>query len=148
MDRGSVTTPHRTDQRDPPEVCDDDPVRHLRLAVIAAARSAALGLTVAVLTVAGPVLASSDSAATTAPPLTVPVASGAPTDTANDFVDLDRELSECVGNSNPKPGCGRAPTHSGDRGSPMQWAVFGVMTAGIAFIGWRIVAGARRTHPG
>jgi hypothetical protein len=73
-------------------------------------------------------------------------APGAPSGTDNDFVDLERDLSECVGNSVSKPGCGREPTHSGDRGSAMQWTIFGLMAAGIAFIGWRIVSGARRSR--
>lgn len=90
------------------------------------------------------------SPAPTDPPmLTVPSAGDpAPSDTANEFVDLERDLSECVGNSLAKPGCGRAPTHSGDRGSPIQWAVFALMGLGIAFIGWRIVVGARRPRMG
>ena len=69
-----------------------------------------------------------------------------PTTTDNEFLDLERELSDCVGNALPKPGCGREPTHSGDRGGVMQWSVFGVMIVGIGFIGWRIVAGARRNR--
>ena len=87
------------------------------------------------------------SAAATTPPdetlLTLPP-TDQPTTTDNEFLDLERELTDCVGSALPKPGCGREPTHSGDRGSPMQWAVFAVMGLGIAFIGWRIVAGARK----
>lgn len=92
---------------------------------------------------------SPSSVAATTPPdetlLTLPP-DDQPTTTDNEFLDLERELSDCVGNALPKPGCGREPTHSGDRGGVMQWSVFGVMIVGIGFIGWRIVAGARRNR--
>jgi hypothetical protein len=88
-------------------------------------------------------------AAATTPPdetlLTLPP-DDQPVTTDNEFLDLERDLSDCVGNALPKPGCGREPTHSGDRGGVMQWSVFGVMVLGIGFIGWRIVAGARRNR--
>jgi hypothetical protein len=77
--------------------------------------------------------------------LTVPASGSVTDDTLNEFIDLDRDLSECAGTSIEKPGCGRQPTHSGDRGSAMQWTVFALMGLGIGFIGWRIVRGARNT---
>ena len=58
--------------------------------------------------------------------------------TVNDFVPIDRDLSECI-SALPKPGCG-----SDARGGWRQTAVFGIVIAGLAFIGWRVVAGARR----
>ena len=47
------------------------------------------------------------------------------------------DYSACVG-LYPKPGCGTKPVLSGDRGGTMQIAVFGVLIAGMAFIGFRI----------
>ena len=47
------------------------------------------------------------------------------------------DYSACVG-LYPKPGCGTKPVLSGDRGGTMQIAVFGVLIAGMAFIGIRI----------
>ena len=47
------------------------------------------------------------------------------------------DYSACVG-LYPKPGCGTKPVLSGDRGGNMQIAVFGVLIAGMAFIGFRI----------
>ena len=47
------------------------------------------------------------------------------------------DYSACVG-LYPKPGCGTKPVLSGDRGGAMQIAVFGVLLAGMAFIGIRI----------
>lgn len=47
------------------------------------------------------------------------------------------DYSACVG-LYPKPGCGTEPVLSGDRGGNMQIAVFGVLIAGMAFIGFRI----------
>jgi hypothetical protein len=44
------------------------------------------------------------------------------------------DLSECV-NSNPPPGCGQKPRSPGDPGGSEQLAVFGVMIAGLVFIG-------------
>lgn len=124
-------------------MCSTPGIRSLLVSLIVAA----------VIGVSGPAAATPpDTASTGDTMLTVPVeapaATGGPTvDTDNDFIDLERDLSECVGNSLSKPGCGREPTHSGDRGSAIQWTVFGLMAAGIAFIGWRIVAGARRSAP-
>ena len=47
------------------------------------------------------------------------------------------DYSACVG-LYPKPGCGTKPVLSGDRGGNMQIAVFGILIAGMAFIGFRI----------
>ena len=52
------------------------------------------------------------------------------------------DYSACVG-LYPKPGCGTKPVLSGDRGGTMQIAVFGILIAGMAFIGLRI---ARRVR--
>ena len=50
------------------------------------------------------------------------------------------DYSACVG-LYPKPGCGTKPVLAGDRGGTMQIAVFGILIAGIAFIGFRIARG-------
>ena len=42
-----------------------------------------------------------------------------PDSTINDFLDLERSLTECI-SSNPPPGCGRVPTSPGDRGGWQQ----------------------------
>ena len=47
------------------------------------------------------------------------------------------DYSACVG-LYPKPGCGTKPVLAGDRGGSMQIAVFGILIAGMAFIGIRI----------
>jgi len=47
------------------------------------------------------------------------------------------DYSACVG-LYQKPGCGTKPVLSGDRGGTMQIAVFGILIAGMAFIGIRI----------
>ncbi len=60
----------------------------------------------------------------------------------NDFMDLERDVSECI-SSMPKPGCGREPTTSGDRGGAMQIALFGVLMLGMAAIGTRIAFAIR-----
>lgn len=60
----------------------------------------------------------------------------------NDFMDLERDLSECI-SAVPKPGCGREPTQAGDRGGSLQLALFGVMMAGIVVIGWRVSTAVR-----
>lgn len=65
---------------------------------------------------------------TTPTETTIPV-----TDTT--FVwDLEKEPSECIGFL-PKPGCGKEPQQAGDRGGALQWAVFGVIIAGVATVG-------------
>lgn len=62
--------------------------------------------------------------------------------TTNEFMDLERDLSECI-SSNPLPGCGREPTSSGDRGGWQQLLLFGIMMGGIAIIFWRITRSVR-----
>ena len=52
------------------------------------------------------------------------------------------DYSACVG-LYPKPGCGTKPVLSGDRGGNMQIAVFGILIAGMAFIGLRIARSVR-----
>lgn len=61
--------------------------------------------------------------------------------TINEFFPEERPLSDCL-SSLPKPDCG-----SDARGGWAQTAVFGALLAGLAFIGWRIWAGARRRTP-
>ena len=51
--------------------------------------------------------------------------------------DADAGLEQCVGLL-PKPGCGREPVDSGDRGGVMQLATFGVLIAALVVIGVRI----------
>jgi len=60
----------------------------------------------------------------------------------NDFMDLERDVSECI-SAMPKPGCGREPTSSGDRGGWQQLVVFGVLMVGMAGIGVRIAVSVR-----
>lgn len=60
----------------------------------------------------------------------------------NDFLDLERDLSECI-SAVPKPGCGREPTQAGDRGGFLQLALFGVMMTGLVVIGWRVTTAVR-----
>lgn len=62
--------------------------------------------------------------------------------TTNEFLDLERDLSECI-SSNPLPGCGREPTSAGDRGGWQQFLLFGIMMSGIAVIFWRITHAIR-----
>lgn len=54
------------------------------------------------------------------------------------------DLDDCV-SAIPKPGCGTEPTSSGDRGGWAQYAVFGVMVAGLAVVGTVVVRSTRRT---
>ena len=44
----------------------------------------------------------------------------------------------------PRPGSGRAPEQAGDRGGSLQLGLFGVMAAGMLFIGVRIFRGGGR----
>lgn len=69
--------------------------------------------------------------------------SDAPDPTTNDFLDLERSLTECI-SSNPPPGCGRVPTSPGDRGGWQQLVLFGVMMGGISVIFVRVVRAVRR----
>lgn len=74
-----------------------------------------------------------DTSATTVPPTS---------DVPNDFMDLERDLTQCI-SSNPLPGCGRQPTSPGDRGGWQQFLLFGIMMSGIGIIFWRIVRSIR-----
>jgi len=47
--------------------------------------------------------------------------------------DLENEPSQCIGLL-PKPGCGSEPEQAGDRGGALQYAVFGLIIAGLAVI--------------
>ena len=64
-----------------------------------------------------------------------------PTVTYNDFIPEERDLSDCI-SAIPKPGCG-----SEAKGGWRQMLVFGLVISGVGFIGWRIVAGARKNQP-
>lgn len=55
----------------------------------------------------------------------------------NDFMPQEANLSDCLG-SLPRPGCG-----SDARGGWRQYLTMGVLTAGLAFVGWRIARGVR-----
>lgn len=76
------------------------------------------------------------AASATTPPATERVP------TTNEFMDLERDLSECI-SSNPLPGCGREPTSSGDRGGWQQLLLFGIMMGGITIIFWRVANAVR-----
>lgn len=78
------------------------------------------------------------SAASTTPPTTAATLQTSP--------PLERDLSDCI-SAVPQPGCGFKPQQPGDRGGWLQWTLFGLMLTGIAFIGWRVVRGIRRTAP-
>ncbi len=80
---------------------------------------------------AGAVLATSDPE----PPATPPPS------TFNEFYPEDQSISDCLGLLQ-KPNCG-----SDARGGWRQYAVFGALIGGLAFIGWRIVRTARRARP-
>ncbi len=47
--------------------------------------------------------------------------------------NLENEPSQCIGLL-PKPGCGTQPEQAGDRGGGLQYAVFGLIIAGLAII--------------
>ena len=69
------------------------------------------------------------------------------TDTVNDFMDLERDVTECI-SSNPLPGCGREPTSPGDRGGWQQLLLFGVMLGGMAIIFVRVYFSVRSRDRG
>lgn len=95
------------------------------------------------------VLAAPLSVNATAPPssttdTTVTTEQPAPTTTMNnDFLNTERDIGECVGNSDELPGCGRAPVSSGDRGGWIQYTTLAVMAAGLGFIFWRVARAVR-----
>ncbi|MBM3800260.1 MAG: hypothetical protein FJW18_09325 [Actinobacteria bacterium] len=90
-------------------------------------------LVCAVVSIAPLAAVGSNAVATTTPP--------APPVT-NDFMDLERDVSECI-SAMPKPGCGREPTASGDRGGAMQLALFGIILVAMAGIGTRVAFAVR-----
>ena len=100
-----------------------------RLAIIAATAIAAITLTVIG---AGSVSAEEDTDVGD---------TNTPTATYNDFIPEERDLSDCI-SAIPKPGCG-----SEAKGGWRQMLVFGLVISGVSFIGWRIVAGARKNQP-
>jgi len=55
----------------------------------------------------------------------------------NDFMPQEANLSDCLG-SLPRPGCG-----SDARGGWRQYLTMGVLSLGLAFVGWRIARGVR-----
>jgi hypothetical protein len=57
----------------------------------------------------------------------------------SEFIPESKELSECVGLVE-RPGCG-----SEGRGGWPMYLAFAVMVGGLAFVGWRIARGVRRT---
>jgi hypothetical protein len=60
----------------------------------------------------------------------------------NPFIPEDQNLSDCV-SALPRPGCG-----SEAEGGWRQQLVFGLVLAGGAFIGWRLVRSVRRRDTG
>ena len=66
---------------------------------------------------------------------------GQPPITANPFLPEERGLGECI-SAVPKPGCG-----SEERGGWHQQLVFLALVLGLSIIGWRIVAGLRKSPP-
>ena len=72
------------------------------------------------------------------PAATEPVATEPPP-TVNPFLPEDRSIGDCI-SAVPKPGCG-----SEAAGGWHQYLVAIALVGGLAFIGWRIVAGGRRS---
>jgi hypothetical protein len=94
-------------------------------------------MAVATFAVPGPVgvAVAGSPPATEAPDATVPEP------TVNEFIPEERAISDCI-SAIQKPGCG-----SESRSDWHQWLVFVVLVAGMAFVGWRVVAGLRRQRP-
>lgn len=65
-----------------------------------------------------------------------------PPTTENDFMILERDVTSCI-SSIPKPGCGREPTSSSDRGGWQQLLLFFIMFLGMAFIFYRVYRSIR-----
>ena len=102
--------------------------------------------------------ASSISATVAPPPVTEPATDVSTTDanttdvsttdvatpdTVNDFLDLERDVTQCI-SSNPLPGCGREPTSSGDRGGWQQLLLFGILIVGLGIVFGRVFVAVRR----
>lgn len=116
-----------------------------------------LAISIALMTTSSPVVAESPGRLDSIPlnagvPVTDPPVAEATTDDSmadespiatNDFLDLERELSECI-SSNPLPGCGREPTSPGDRGGWQQLLLFGILMTGMAVILGRVFVAVRR----
>lgn len=70
----------------------------------------------------------------------VTIDQGAATETlgTNPFIPEDVNIGDCL-SSLPRPGCGNRI-----RGDYHSMITFGVLIAGLTFIGWRIARGARR----
>jgi hypothetical protein len=105
-------------------------------------------LTTALLAIAlalGVGFVSSSAVLATTPPadtqLDVPADTQPPT-TENDFMILERDVTSCI-SSIPKPGCGREPTSSSDRGGWQQLLLFFIMILGMAFIFYRVYRSVR-----
>lgn len=60
--------------------------------------------------------------------------------------DLENEPSQCIGLL-PRPGCGKKPEDAGERGGALQYAVFGLMIAGLGVIGLGMVRGIKKQKP-
>jgi hypothetical protein len=82
-----------------------------------------------------------DAAEAAAPPTTEAPTSTVPDSTINDFIPEQRAISDCI-SAVQKPGCG-----SESRSDWHQWLVFIALAGGMAFVGWRLVAGLRRPAP-
>ncbi len=67
----------------------------------------------------------------------------ATTDSTTYVYDLQEDPAQCI-NSNPRPNCGKAPEQPGDRGGWLQYTVFGIMIAGLSFIGFKMFRGVAR----
>jgi hypothetical protein len=80
-------------------------------------------------------------ATASAPPATDAPVDTAPEPTFNEFFPENQPISDCI-SAAPKPGCG-----SESRSDYHQWLVFIALVGGMAFVGWRVVAGARRGRP-
>ncbi|MSO60139.1 MAG: hypothetical protein EXQ63_07425 [Ilumatobacteraceae bacterium] len=65
------------------------------------------------------------------------------TDSTTYVYDLQEDPAQCI-NSNPRPNCGKAPEQPGDRGGWLQYTVFGIMIAGLSFIGFKMFRGVAR----
>lgn len=83
--------------------------------------------------------------AATSPPTTVPgppttdaERAGVPPVTANDFLPEDRDVTDCIGVLE-RPGCGNE-----NRGGWRQYAVLGVLLAGLLVVFGNIARGVRR----
>ena len=84
---------------------------------------------------------SSSAVLATTPPADTQLDTQPPT-TENDFMTLDRDVTSCI-SSIPKPGCGREPTSSSDRGGWQQLLLFFIMFLGMAIIFYRVYRSVR-----